>query len=136
MIDITKYLRIPYKSDGQGVDGANCWALVGLFYRDEFGIELPRYGVEGDDLRAVAHAVREHIGDGWTRRQDGEQPESGDVVSFAPDLAQYVTHVGVYVGELLGHRYFLHVRKGLRASMERLDGPMWRESFRGFYRRT
>lgn len=56
LIDYTKYLSIPYKINGCGWNGADCWGLVKIIAKEEFGIELPnQYSMKGwqvtsDDL--------------------------------------------------------------------------------------
>lgn len=38
-----KYLKVPYKHLGRDFSGCDCLGLVTLFYKNEFGIELPAY---------------------------------------------------------------------------------------------
>lgn len=37
----SEYLQIPYLEHGRGRDGADCWGLIRLIYRDRFGVALP-----------------------------------------------------------------------------------------------
>lgn len=47
-IDYTKYLPIPYKINGCGWNGADCWGLIKIIAKTEFGIDLPnQYSMRG-----------------------------------------------------------------------------------------
>lgn len=48
MINIRKYLPIPFIDRGRDFKGVDCWGLVYLIYKEELGIELPLYN-EGYD---------------------------------------------------------------------------------------
>lgn len=47
MIDINKFVGVPYVKGGVDYSGADCYGLAALFYRDEMGIDLPFF--DGDD---------------------------------------------------------------------------------------
>jgi cell wall-associated NlpC family hydrolase len=133
-----RYAKIPYANGGRGRDGADCWGLFRLIYLEQFGISLPDYATtyrSAEDVRAVARALNDNLEDGWRRLGDREEPQPGDGVTFAPDLPQITTHVGVVVGRILGDLSFIHVRReGMSASVESLSRPFWRGARRGFYR--
>ncbi len=38
-----QYLEIPYATNKQGFDGADCWGFVLLYYENEFGVKLDNY---------------------------------------------------------------------------------------------
>lgn len=43
MKDYTKYLLIPYKHQGRTFQGADCFGLLRLFYKEELSIDLPDF---------------------------------------------------------------------------------------------
>lgn len=50
MADFNQFLTIPYVNKGRAMDGADCWGLVRLIYKDHLGILLPSYeGVDAEN---------------------------------------------------------------------------------------
>ena len=41
--DFNKYIGIPYKNQGRGWDGVDCWGLYYLIFKTELNIELPDF---------------------------------------------------------------------------------------------
>jgi len=85
----------------------DCWGLVRLVYRQEFGIDLPVVSVQSGDLRAAKRAFKTN-----PVRQlfsIADQLVSGCVVELsrgeAPD------HVGIYL-MLGGEPWLLHNERG------------------------
>jgi cell wall-associated NlpC family hydrolase len=46
IFDTTKYIGIPYTNKGRGMDGADCWGLARLVYKNEFDINLLSFSDE------------------------------------------------------------------------------------------
>ena len=42
-MDIGKYLNVPFKRHVHQLDGFDCWGLIVVYYKEEFGIELPNH---------------------------------------------------------------------------------------------
>lgn len=122
------YIGIPYRSMGRDRDGADCWGLVRLVYRDRYGIDLPDYSeqaYDAADLAATAPLISAGR-DIWTAVAE---PAEGDVVLLR--IKGYLSHVGVLVGPV----QMLHVyRDGLTACIERLDTGVWKHRIEGYYR--
>jgi len=67
---------------------ADCWGLIELMFRQEAGIELPKYpeaGVlgwhNGDDKVAIAEAIKRHAGERpWVRLEDDAKHKLWDVL--------------------------------------------------------
>lgn len=130
MIDLTRYVGIPYVPGGSSFEKVDCWGLVCLFYRLEFGIELPRYYDEADpqEIQEVAHIMYgTELGSGrWEKVPRGEE-QLGDVVDI---MFFNVFHVGLFVPQ----RRLLHAMVKTKTVIEDLHRPQWQKSIRGCYR--
>lgn len=103
------YVGLPYRHGGRGPDAYDCWGLVALVLRRQFGITVPDYAedtpAEATDRAAMARAVEAHSGAPWVRIahrpslrdpliwQTLEQP--GDVVLMR--RLRWPCHVGIVV---------------------------------------
>lgn len=102
----------PYRYGGNTPEGGfDCSGLVGYVFRDMLGQPLPRSSAD------LAHAGRDIA---------PTRMAAGDLVVFGDTAA--VGHVGIYVGE----GRFVHApSSGGTVRLDRLDGPYWRDHFRG-----
>lgn len=98
MRDYSEYLMIPFD-----LQGFNCYSLVQLFYRKEFGIELPDYSLEKRRPIKSAEIIYQ-LGDdnGFAC---AKVPQYGDVLLLTEN-GRY-QHLGVVVED----GYFLHTTK-------------------------
>jgi cell wall-associated NlpC family hydrolase len=90
-----KYIGIPYKPCARGPEEVDCWGLVYLVYKTEFGIELPLYpGVSMlkpvEAMRTISMALQTE----WIELQ---KPFDGCVVTMSQ--AKEMHHIGLYVEE-------------------------------------
>ncbi len=122
-----KYIGIPYKDKGRDEAGVDCWGLVALVYKNEFGIELPSFTdtySSADDSDSVEYAIS-HNKDSW---QAVEVGTIGSVVLFR--VLGTLSHVGIYIG----NNQFIHARsEGIEVVIENLDSGSWKHRFAGFY---
>ncbi|MGY3264122.1 C40 family peptidase [Lysobacter sp. HA35] len=102
----------PYRYGGNTPDaGFDCSGLVGYVFHDTLAQQLPR---NSGDLARLGQGV------GFDRMATGDLVVFGDTAS--------VSHVGIYVGE----GRFVHAPStGGTVRLDRLDGPYWRDHFRG-----
>jgi cell wall-associated NlpC family hydrolase len=103
----------PYRYGGNTPEGGfDCSGLVNYVYRDMLDLRLPR---TSGDLFAMQHAP---VG--------VDRLAGGDLVFFGNGGS--VSHVGIYVGE----GRFVHApNSGGTVRLDRLDGPWWRDHYRG-----
>lgn len=103
----------PYRYGGNTPEGGfDCSGLVGYVYRDMLDIRLPRTTRELAALEGP--------------RIPPDQLAGGDLVFFGTHGE--VSHVGIYVGE----GRFVHApSSGGTVRLDRLDGPWWRDHYRG-----
>ena len=130
-MDMKQYIQIPYADKGRTPAGVDCWGLVRLIYRNEFGVDLPSYA----DRYPSAQEIREASKVVVEERLEWEDVESGseipgDLVILR--LAGFPTHVGVVIDPL--RKLFIHVMKGSDSVIERYTSVVWRNRFEGFVR--
>ena len=103
----------PYRYGGNTpASGFDCSGLVNYVYRDMLDLRLPR-------------SSQELASWGGPRIAAGDLT-AADLVFFGD--AGAISHVGIYVGE----GRFVHApRTGGTVRLDRLDGPYWRDHFRG-----
>lgn len=126
-----EYVGLPFKDKGRDRNGLDCWGLVALVMREQFGIELPSYAdnyvsaMERDEIAALLTASIPS--NGWQPVADAAQ--AGDGVVFR------VLNAPWHVGIVLDAEHFLHVVEGGGCSLiERLDSHRWVRRIVGIYR--
>lgn len=125
MIDASKYGVIPYKNRGTDFDGCDCWGLVRLVYKEEYGLELPSFDytsaeLDNSDLIDTSKPTIKAV--------EVKEPKEGDLVTMA--YGGYEGHVGLVVS---GGRV-LHTCRAYGTVCEPLRGWGLRSRIRGFYR--
>ena len=127
--DLEAFIGIPFVDRGANYQGADCWGLAVLFYRDVLGIQLPHqeYGPIDDPAPGRDAAVNiEREQRRWDLIPPGAE-EFGDLVLMS---CAGRWHIGVVVefGRML------HVRRDIDSVIERYDTPRWQPRLNGFYR--
>ncbi|MEP2977955.1 MAG: NlpC/P60 family protein [Lentilitoribacter sp.] len=122
-----KYLGIPYVEHGRHYNGADCWGVVFLFYRDELKTPVPSYSQEMYERRFKCRDIGpliEQVRDlNWVELK---QPVFGACVVIRN--GNFNTHVGVY----LGNNKILHSETDC-SRIERMDSMNLRGRIVGFY---
>ena len=55
---VKKYIGIPFVSNGRTMDGCDCYGLVRLVLRNEYGIDLPKLSDNYDDACNIQETAR------------------------------------------------------------------------------
>jgi len=128
-VDFNRYVieELPYQIGGRSRDGIDCWGLVWLFYKEQMGIEIPKYDdpyqTKSDyDLALYLMRCKK------TNWQKVDEPQNGDVV-LAKDMSHPI-HVGIYKER----NKMLNIRAQGTPVIEPLDGMEWKHNLLGFYR--
>lgn len=110
---INDFIGIPWSADGDSVSGCSCWGLVRLFYRAQFGIELPD----------IAYADQMH--GAWS---PVEISRFGDVLLFRRGPMD--RHVAIAINDI----DMLHVDQDKTSCIENFRGPLWSNRLLRIYR--
>jgi cell wall-associated NlpC family hydrolase len=92
---IESYIGIPYKVGGLTREGADCYGLVAIYYREQFGIELRHFDRINRDLLQGVDPTLSDGGHRW-RLVPLEEARCGDVVALG---SARIEHVGIYIGD-------------------------------------
>jgi cell wall-associated NlpC family hydrolase len=89
---ITQYLSLPHAIGGRDRKGVDCYGLLYLVYREQFGEELPLYpGLWTRDIRQVYQMI---IAETPARWHEISTPTDGCAVAMSPRDA--ICHVGIW----------------------------------------
>jgi cell wall-associated NlpC family hydrolase len=86
---IYKYLSIPWVAGGRDWQGVDCWGLLRLVYKEEFGIELPE--IPGLPAKLLNEIVEQEKKTSWT---EISKPIDGCGVAMSKKTILH--HVGIY----------------------------------------
>lgn len=121
---VEKYVGIPFKDHGDTIEGCDCYGLVCMIYRDEFGLILPQVGDIYNNAYArkeVDLAVNSQINtNDWCIDVTDKKPyRPFDMLVFR--IAGTDHHVGLYIRD----GYMLHIIDGCNSGVERYTGIRW-----------
>jgi len=124
MAYFNKYVGIPFKEKGSDFKGCDCWGLVRLFYKEEYGINLTDFTLEYKDTgdpNTVNLFKREQ-----ENARKTTTPKQGDIMVFF--FAGHL-HVGIW----LNGRKMLHVMERTNAAIERHTRKWWTDRIQGVF---
>lgn len=129
MFDASAYISVPFAEKGRDHSGCDCWGLVWLIYKEQFGIILPSYiddYEDTNDLEKLACLMAE----GKTTWQEVPrgQEQYGDVV-----LIKF-KGLPIHVGVILKRGLIMHIHEGIDATVEDYRRFTWDNRIVGFFR--
>lgn len=129
MISTDKYLDIPYVDHGRSVDGLDCWGLVWLVYKNEFGIDLPSWSAAYENADKTSfRSIKKRV-DCFSNWREVDRPQPGDVATFN---AGGNFHVGICLDKY--GMWIMHIMRGSKVTRERVTSLIWRDRLQGYYR--
>lgn len=125
---VEKYVGIPFKDHGNTFEGCDCYGLVSLIYKNEFGILLPQVGdiyKNAYSRKEVHFAVNSHVNNlDWCIDVTDKKPyRPFDMLVFR--IAGTDHHVGLYIRD----GYMIHIIDGCNSGIERYSGVRWGRQF-------
>lgn len=114
-MDINHYVGIPFKEHGSGINGCDCWGLIRLVFRMEFGIALPSFAYSPDTYAQVIELMHPAAGFAAT---GGAAMIDYDVVAIRTNAGRE-THLGLVIGGRV-----LHIYDGQASVFEGISEPM------------
>jgi cell wall-associated NlpC family hydrolase len=140
---VAQYIGLPWRKLGRAAfdwrhrrfhpesAGVDCWGLVRLVLKEEFGIEVPEYAGTGlYDTAAERAELGQIISGGrgpWREVTRGHE-EPGDGI-----LLRMLGHP-IHCGLVAAVGWMLHIEEGIDSCLERYDGLKWARRIEGFYR--
>ena len=125
-----KYMIIPFVEKGRSFDGADCYGLVRLIYKNELGIELPDYlGLyeSTNDREKLSKIINDESSKKWLN------PEKGKEKPFDVIILE-MRGVPMHVGIVTKPGYMIHCAKGINTVYENYRNMRWEHKIRGFAR--
>lgn len=123
-LDYTKYLGVPYIYGGDSLQGLDCINLCVKIGEDR-GIKIPNINHSHCTFKTYhgLFDIRNNASD-W------------EAVKASPDTLVVFKVSGKigHVGYMLDNRRFIHILKGSRVTIEKIDAPMWDKRIIGFYK--
>ena len=125
-----QYVGLPYKSGGDTRAGVDCWGLLALVWREQFGRELPPYRGPlwhvGANAATIAEAACAHASAFADVAPEGSQIGDGLLLRIGAGP--------LHIGMVVGSRCMLHAQEASLSCIERYDSMHWRRRWLGFYR--
>lgn len=124
------YVGIPYRALGRDRNGCDCWGLLAMVWREQFGRDLPDYGsqrwADGVDPKAVGTGAQQYAAQ-FAAVPLGEE-EVGDGVLLR--MRGHPLHVGL----VLAPGWMLHTHETADSCVESYERFVWKHRVIGIYR--
>jgi len=128
-METNKYIRIPFKEHGRSRQGADCWGLACIIFKEELGIELPimdDYENTKDKLKISDLILSNRVN--WELIEKGKE-QAFDLPVFR--MNGYPMHIGIVVrpGRMI------HCERGSGVYLtDYYKEGQWDRRLEGFYR--
>ena len=124
-MNFNEYIDIPYLKSGTSKEGADCFGLLYIIYKDKLSIELPKLNRLGFDSKTwykeKGKQIIENLGM-WYRVNPPYQLYDGLIFSRY-NGSRIADHIGMYIG----NNKFIHVEEGSTSTVERLIGTSFED---------
>lgn len=127
MINIEKYIKIPFMSHGRDFNGCDCYGLVRLVIQEETGKILPDFWdySSANEIEIVSNLI--NINRPNIPNIKKEKPDEMDIVLYK--FKGYVSHMAVYVG----NGRILHIISNTNANCVPVEHGILKGRVEGYY---
>lgn len=125
-----RYIGIPWQEFGRSREGADCWGLACIIYREELGVSLPdylgSYSSADEHAEIAALIAGEEASPLWV-------PVSGTALAF--DIAVFRRgRLSSHVGIVIRHGLMIHMQDEDCAKLADYRTGAWGNRLHGNYR--
>jgi len=90
----TQYVGLPHEIGGRSRAGLDCWGLVHLFFREQYGIKLPELpGITADVMLSICREVEQQQQTVW---KELAAPVDKCLVGMSQHTRGRLHHVGIW----------------------------------------
>ena len=133
MVNINKYVGIPFVDKGNSFDGIDCWHLVKLFYKNELNTELEDYYISALDTDKINEQFIKEKNDSLLNMNqwveiDKPEPYCLVLINLLNNPNIFCDHVGI----CLDKNTFLHAYIKTGSCIAKIS--RWKSHIKGFYK--
>ena len=123
------YIGLPFKTHGRSCQGLDCWGLVRLVLAEQFGIALPSYINEYQNVAQI-----DKINDLFYREIKRHCKINYDNEKCGDVIIMLIRNKPAHFGIVLGDNHMLHIEANCKSSIENYNNKRWDDRIYGFYR--
>ena len=126
---VKKYIGIPFVSNGRSIDGCDCYGLVRLVLRNEYGVNLPELSdnyADALNIKETARLFTENLPVLAGEKIDAPEEKAVAVITERGAAA----HIGIAAGG----GYILHTGVKTGSVCQRETHPGLQGRIEGYYR--
>jgi cell wall-associated NlpC family hydrolase len=129
------FIGLPYERGARGPDLWDCWGLLGLVLKKQFGLIVPAYeGVSWKGRDRASHDLVTGVVESESAARWA--PVALDSMSEQPGDAIVLRIMGhpLHVGVVAAPGWMLHASEDAESALERYDGLCWHNRVQAFWR--
>lgn len=125
---MNRFVGIPFLDKGRSFEGADCYGIVKLWYKEILNIAIPETVITADKPRLIFANYLKEISQNWELCE----PCKNAVVAMSVHALhpKMITHFGVMIDE----NRFIDTRENICSYLINIDDPRIKNQIKGFYK--